>query len=171
MKLTLVPPYHPASNGAAERSVQILKRHLEKQVLQNGSSLTMSHRLANFLYAYRNIPHTVTGVTPASLFLKRSPRTKLSLLYPNLAETVEHQQQQQKKYHDSTKSKIREFTKGDKVQVKEFTEKNRKWSNGIIENRLGPLTYLVKVQGKSKKIHVDHLLLYQPNDTQNTATD
>ena len=41
MKQTLVPPYHQASNGAAERSVQILKRHLEKQVLQKGSSLTI----------------------------------------------------------------------------------------------------------------------------------
>ncbi len=159
---TLVPPYHPASNGAAERSVQILKRNLEKQVLQKGAFLPMAHRLANFLYAYRNTPHTVTGVTPASLFLKRSPRTKLSLIHPNLAETIEHQQRQQKKSHDSPNAKRREFNTGDRVQVKEFNSKNVKWNDGIIENRLGSLTYQVNVQGKTKKIHVDHLLPSYP---------
>ena len=149
-----MPPYHPASNGAAERSVQILKRNLEKQMLQTGTSLPMSHRLANFLYAHRNTPHTVTGVTPTSLFLKRSPRTRLSLLYPKLAETVENQQRQQKKFHDSDKPKLREFNKNDQVQVKDFSGKAKKWDDGLIECRLGPLTYQVNVHGKSKKIHV-----------------
>ena len=83
----------------------------------------MSHRLANFLYAYRNTPHTVTGVTPASLFLKRSPRTKLSLLYPNLAENIEHQQRQQKKFHDSPKPTLREFNIGDRVQIKNLVQR------------------------------------------------
>ena len=32
IKHTLTPPHHPASNGAAERSVQILKQALRKQV-------------------------------------------------------------------------------------------------------------------------------------------
>ena len=102
----LGPPYHPASKRAAECSVQILKRSLEKQVLQKRNTLSMSHRLANFLFAYRNTPHTTTGVTPASLFLKRLPQTQLSLLSPNLAETVENQQRQQKKYHDSPNIQI-----------------------------------------------------------------
>ena len=33
-KHTLVPAYHPSSNGAAERSVPILKRSLKKQVFE-----------------------------------------------------------------------------------------------------------------------------------------
>ena len=35
IKHTSVPPYYPASNGVAERSVQILKRALGKQVLNS----------------------------------------------------------------------------------------------------------------------------------------
>ena len=131
----------------------------------------MSHLLANFLFAYRNTPHTTTGVTPASLFLKRLPRTQLSLLSPNLAETVENQQRQQKKYHDSPTSKLREFTNGDKVQVQVFSGKTGKWENGTIEKRLGPVTYLVRVQGKSKKTHVDHILACHFENTSNKQPD
>ena len=70
VKQTLIPPYHPALNGAAEHSVQILKRSLTKRVLHSGDRLTTTHKLANFLFTYRNTPHTVTGETPTSLFLK-----------------------------------------------------------------------------------------------------
>ena len=45
IKQTLTPPYH-ASNGAAERSVQNLKRSLEKQVLHSKNSLSTAHKLA-----------------------------------------------------------------------------------------------------------------------------
>lgn len=51
IKQTLVPPYHPASNGAAERSVLIFKCALVKQVLDASgqASITLQHRLSNFL--------------------------------------------------------------------------------------------------------------------------
>ena len=66
--------------------------------LQKRNISSMSHCLANFLFAYRNTPHTIIEVTLASLFLKRLPWTQLLLLFPNLAETVKNQQIQQKKY-------------------------------------------------------------------------
>ena len=131
----------------------------------------MSHRLANFLFAYRNTPHTTTGVTPTSLFLKWLLRTQLSLLSPNLAEIVEKQQRQQKKYHNSPTSKLHKFTNGDKAQVQVFNGKTGKWENGTIEKKMGTVTYLVTVQGKSKKIHIDHVLARHFKNANNKQSD
>lgn len=55
-------PYHPATNGQAERAVQIVKRGLKKNTI--GS---MNTRLSRILFDYRTTPHTTTGETPAKL--------------------------------------------------------------------------------------------------------
>lgn len=65
------------------------------------------------LLMYRSTPHTVTGVLPAELFLKRQMRTQFSLLKPSLAETVEEKQQTQNRYRDKGRNKLRALSKGD----------------------------------------------------------
>ena len=57
---TLVAPYHPASNGLAERAVRTIKQGLRK--MTEGS---LSDRIARFLFQYRNTPHSTTGMIPA----------------------------------------------------------------------------------------------------------
>ena len=95
IKHTTSEPYHPATNGLAERVVQVVKRGLKK--VTSGS---MNARLAKVLFTYRTTPHATTGISPAELLLGRSPRTRLDLLRPNTPERVEEKQQQQKKKHD-----------------------------------------------------------------------
>ena len=73
-------PYHPASNGLAERAVQTFKSGLQKAPTGDWEA-----QLARFLFKYKNTPHTTTGTTPAELLMGRKPRTHHSLLYPNLA--------------------------------------------------------------------------------------
>ena len=78
-------PYHPASNGAAERLVQTFKQAM-KAAANNG--LTLQHQLSRFLMSYRSTPHTTTGESPSKLFLGREIRTRLDLLRPDLETRV-----------------------------------------------------------------------------------
>ncbi len=66
-----LPPYHPASNGLAERAVQIIKKGLKK--ITNGSINT---RLARVLLAYPT-PQSTTGLTPAEMLCTRSQAINL----------------------------------------------------------------------------------------------
>ena len=91
-------PYHPSSNGAAERFVQTVKRSI-KAAEQQGKSV--SQRICEFLLSYRNTPHVTTKEMPSMLFLKRQLRTRLDLLRPDIQATVHDTQDQQKKYHDT----------------------------------------------------------------------
>ncbi|KAK0144151.1 hypothetical protein N1851_017503 [Merluccius polli] len=166
IKQTLVPAYHPASNGAAERAVQTVKASLLKQVLdekKQNVTITMQHRLANFLMSYRSTPHSVTGCAPAELFLKRQIRTRFSLLKPDLARVVEAKQQKQKDYHDQTASKLRHLSEGDSVLIRNFRGGKERWMKGTVEKRLGPVTYLVWNGVSRRSVHIDHLLYNQPS--------
>ena len=70
------PPYHPASNGLAERAVQTFKAAMKR------ASGPLEVRLSAFLFQYRNTPHTTTGVSPATCMLlkKRCLKGRLDLL-------------------------------------------------------------------------------------------
>ena len=61
-------------------------------------------------------PHATTGVSPAELLLDYQPRTRLDLLFPQIADRVENQQSQQKS-HDRTAQR-HNFTQGQAVYAR-----------------------------------------------------
>jgi transposase InsO family protein len=115
----LVSPYHPASNGLAERAVQTVKEGIRKQLV--GSLET---RLSRFLLTYRVTPHSTTGVSPCELLQGRKLRTQLDLLRPDRAAMVTAKQMAQKDYHDRT-ARERSFTVGESVKIRDVIQ--QKW--------------------------------------------
>ena len=114
IKHTLCPPYHPFTNGLAERHVQTFKR-MYRACPDKGS---LPHKLTNVLFRYRNAPHSATDKTPAQLLLKRDFRTYLSLVRPSLQTHVEKKQVASKLYRDGLHPRGRMFDLYQPVRVK-----------------------------------------------------
>ena len=122
-------------------------------------SQELTHKISDILFKYRNIPHTTTGKTPAELFLKRTPRTILSLTKPCLQRRVERSQAAAKFYRDGSSPKQRAFDKYQRVLVRNIRGGKEKWIPGVIVEVKGPLTYLVRVPGNNRRfVHADHLV-------------
>ena len=63
IKHILTSPYHPSSNGLAERAVQTFKNGIKK--LEGD----VQERISRLLFRYRVTPHTTTGLSPAELLM------------------------------------------------------------------------------------------------------
>jgi hypothetical protein len=144
-------PYHPATNGLAERAVQVVKAGLRK--VPEGD---MDLRLARLLFKYRNTPHATTGTSPAELLLGRKPRTHLDLLHPDLTTRVAGRQIAQKLAYDGRR-KERLFLMGDCVYARNFRTGDA-WIPGRIVEVLGPRSYEIEIKsGVTVRRHVDHI--------------
>ncbi|KAL0147462.1 hypothetical protein M9458_057225, partial [Cirrhinus mrigala] len=134
-------PYHPATNGLAERFVQSLKNALRAMTnLRKNEKFTLNQKLQNFLFAYRNAAHSTTNRTPAMLFLGRPLCSRLDLLKPNLKRTVQDKQLKQ----SQGGGKTRELEVGDSVLARDYRG-DHKWMPARIKERTGPLSYTVEV--------------------------
>ena len=146
-------PYHPSSNGEAERFVRTFKEAMRASRSEN---LTFSHKLANFLLTYRTTPNATTGIPPCELLMKRSLRTRWDLLRPETELQVCKRQAQQKEKHDQHARK-QDFQVGQSVMVNNMGTGPR-YIPGMIIQKLGPVTYIVGVSaGTTWKRHSDQI--------------
>ncbi|XP_016335635.1 uncharacterized protein K02A2.6-like [Sinocyclocheilus anshuiensis] len=144
-------PFHPSSNGLAERAVQTFKGGLRKV-----KGDTLETRLSRFLFNYRITPHATTGVSPAEMLMARKLRSTFDLLLPDIKAKVQQKQQKQRESHDKN-AKLRVFTTGDDVLVRNYSY-GPKWIPAVIVNSSGPVSYTVAVgSGQILKRHVDQI--------------
>ena len=145
-----VSPYHPLSNGLAERAVKTFKEGMKKA----SNTGSIESRMARMLFQYRITPHSTTGVSPAELLFGQRIQSHLGQLIPDLATKVESKQAAQKRNHDNH-TDIHTFQIGDPVFVRNYT-KGPTWLSGEIKEIRGPLSYTVSLlDGRLVKKHVD----------------
>lgn len=148
-------PYHPSSNGLAERFVQTFKQAMKCSKNDTGS---IERKLANFLLAYRNTAHATTNETPAKLMMGRELRTKMDLLRPN---TELHVKQKQEEMCLQRTTQNREFEPGQSVMMRDYRGKD-KWIPGMIAQRTGPVSYRVQVDPSTQwRRHADQIVTSQ----------
>ena len=153
VKHIMSAPYHPSSNGLAEHFIKTFKKAMKNP---DHPSTSFDQQLMSFLLSYRTTPHCTTGETPVSLFLLRSVRTRLDLMYPEVKDTVMKKQAEQKDYHDQH-AHMRHFDIGQRVLARNYRPGD-KWLTGTIMDKIGPLSYRVQVGSKLWRRHVDQLL-------------
>jgi len=140
-------PYHPATNGLAERFVQTLKQALRKTNLTKNN---VEIHVQKFLFHYRITPSPELKQSPAEAMFGRKLRSRLDLIMPK--ELVI------KEGSISKEGETRIFQVGDKLAAREYLDKNIKWRFGTVLRRVGKLHYLVKLEnGKIWKRHIDQL--------------
>lgn len=153
-------PFHPSSNGLAERAVQTFKEGLRKV-----KGDTLETRLSRFLFNYRITPHATTGVSPAEMLMARKLRSTFDLLLPDIKAKV---QQKQQESHDKN-AKLRVFTTGDDVLVRNYSY-GPKWIPAVIVNSSGPVSYTVAVgSGQILKQHVDQIQIRHTENFQGST--
>jgi hypothetical protein len=147
-------PYHPATNGLAERFIQTFKNSMRAMTDENRD---INQKIANSLLTYRNTPHSTTNETPAKLFLGRNLRTRLRLIKPDIQINVSRNQMNTIFQEKRTKNS-RYFEDGRSVIARDYRGKGNKWTSGIIKEREGPLMYKVEIEpGTIWRRHIDQL--------------
>ncbi|XP_060774184.1 uncharacterized protein K02A2.6-like [Neoarius graeffei] len=146
-------PYHPATNGLAERFVQTMKQALKS----THGTRSLNQRLSAFLLSYRNTPHATTKVSPASALIKRQLRTRLDLLRPLRTKEVVHSQQRAQ-VDRRAKARLRTFTAGDHVLARNYA-RGDKWKPATVLAKTGPVSYTVETSDHLVwRRHTDQLL-------------
>ncbi|KFD60433.1 LOW QUALITY PROTEIN: hypothetical protein M514_27390 [Trichuris suis] len=138
-----VAPYHPSSNGQAERIIQTAKDALRM------STADLNQRLASFLL----IPCVTTGRSPAELLMNRHLMSRLDRLQPDWSS------EQQRKIEDNApRNKPRLLDMNEPVLVRTFSP-GQNWTPATITHSVGPVSYKAQTtDGKIGYRHVDNIL-------------
>ena len=156
-------PYHPQTNGEAERFVQTFKNFVKKADHdKNLNQRQIDEAILKFLMTYRCTPHSGTEMSPSYLMLNRQIKNVFDLLRTKISKiaikNLEHQ--------DKNCKAVSEYTVGESILFRNYNSQN-KWEKGIVQKKMGSLHYLIKYNNKVDKKHLDQL---RPNYIKSNST-
>ncbi|XP_055633565.1 uncharacterized protein K02A2.6-like [Toxorhynchites rutilus septentrionalis] len=146
-------PYHPQSNGLAERFVDTLKRTLRK--IRSGGE-TLQEAFQTFLHVYRSTPTADLGdKSPAEMIFGRPIRTVSSLLLPTKHSSTAPQSKagrQNDRLNREHGPVSRQFVPGDFVNAQVHIGNSWQWQAATIIERIGRVNYNVFLSDRQRLI-------------------
>ncbi|XP_029709184.2 uncharacterized protein K02A2.6-like [Aedes albopictus] len=146
-------PFHPQSNGLAERFVDTLKRTLRK--IRSGGN-TLQEALQTFLQVYRSTPTADLGEkSPAEVMFGRPIRTVSTLLLPPKHSAPELQpkaRKQNERFNKKHGAVSRKFAPGDPVYAQVHQANSWQWQAATVIERIGSVTYNVFLEDRQRLI-------------------
>lgn len=130
-------PFHPASNGLAERFVRTFKTSVAKNI---EGGISIKNAVLKYLSTYRSMPNH-EGKSPSELLHGRKVRTLLTQLPSQTTK------QEEEKVNNGTKYKV-----GESVFLRNYG-RGPKWIKGTIEKIIGNMVYIIKTEFRKCKRH------------------
>ncbi|KAL3228441.1 hypothetical protein MRX96_048564, partial [Rhipicephalus microplus] len=142
-------PFHPSTNGQAERMVRTTKEGLSRIIQGN-----WARRLADFTLQQHVTPNTTTGRSPAELLMGRKLSTMLDRLHP-----------------DRAPEKSTRLAPEDPVFARNYAQ-GPLWIPAVISRATGPISYEVTTpDGRVLRRHVDPLRRRTVGPTQTAVAE
>lgn len=164
------PPYHPASNGQAERTVRTVKEVFKKFMIDSQKKFQdVDEQICYFLFNYRNSCLTKTGKFPSEHLYSFKPKTLLDLMNP----TNDYKNNLVPRHQDSTKVKNPEIDRvvsqvdnfshlmpGDKLWYRNHRPKDaQRWLDATFVKRISLNVFQISINGHITSAHRDQLRL------------
>nr|XP_034982155.1 uncharacterized protein K02A2.6-like [Zootoca vivipara] len=149
-------PFHPSSNGQAERMVRTAKEAIARLLEGDWAA-----RIARMLFLQHATPCTVTGKSPAELLMGRRLVTIMDFVHPDKNPSRPARAQPEPE-RDTT----RYLTPEELVWVRNYA-RGPAWVPGVVTRASGPVSYFVTLDdGRVMRRHIDQLRRRAPNSTQ-----
>lgn len=162
------PPFHPQSNGQAERFVDMFKRALLK-LKGEGSTQEI---IDIFLSSYRATPNPncPNVKSPAEALMNRKIRLPIDIICPLPSNSLKRNKTMERQFNHRHGAVSRQFLPGQPVWAKDYRNGKEKWTQGYIILRSGNVIYDVDVQSTTwvrhaNQLHHSYLPERQSNDT------
>ncbi|XP_011858817.1 PREDICTED: uncharacterized protein K02A2.6-like [Vollenhovia emeryi] len=154
-------PYHPQSNGRAEKFVDTLKRGLLK--LEGEGSI--DEKLRILLSSYRQTPCAARGgSSPFELMTGRKMPSRLDLLQPAQRSTVSLPHSMSKQFNQHHGARLHTYRAGDPIFYQMHSGNGWTWQTGSIVKQLGRTNYLITVDNRILKAHTNQLKRRYPTE-------